>query len=381
MMTTDFTCPTYLADHADAFHQNPHGTNHTWFKSAKFGLFLHWGLYSYYGENCPYIFKHSVPPPEYKKTMEHFTGEGFDADFITDLALEAEMSYITLVTRHHDSFSLWDSQVSEFAKGYNSKVAPMGRDVVRELSEQCAKKGLAFFLYYSYGLDWVHPAFPTEESGIIRAPKRLEGYHTWKEGEGNGEYVQFMHDQLTELLTQYGPIAGMWFDPISSVYQRPDLFPVEQSYELVRSLQPHALISFKNGATGTEDYISPEVRISNAAHKWLDKGRATPEYKARVLAYWEDVLSNGLKEFCGRMESKGWGYAKETDRVDADEVMRRLAYARSQNSNMLLNTGPLPNGSLHPEAVSTLKEVGRRIRSEGWPEGEASVNESVLTVE
>ena len=374
-------CPSYLKDHAEAFAEDPHAANLAWFKQAKFGLFLHWGLYSHYGENCPYIFKHNIPPPEYKRTMEQFSGEGFDADFITDLALEAEMTYVTLVTRHHDSFSLWDTQVSEFAKGYNSMVAPMGRDVVAELSEQCAKKGLAFFLYYSNGLGWVHPAFPTEESGIIRAPKRLEGYHSWQEGEGNAEYMQFRHDQLRELLTNYGHIAGMWFDPISSVYQRPDLFPVEQSYELVRSLQPHALISFKNGATGTEDYISPEVRISNAAHQWLDKGRATPEYKARVLAYWEDVLANGLKEFCGRMESKGWGYAKETDRVDADEVMRRLAYAHGQDSNMLLNTGPLPDGSLHPSAVETLKEVGRRIRADGWPEGEADVNESVLTVE
>lgn len=374
-------CPTYLSQHLDAFRADPHQANLEWFKRAKFGLFIHWGLYAYYGENCPYIFKNDVPIPEYRRAMDEFTGEKFDADFITDLALDAEMTYVTLVTRHHDSFSLWDSQSSEFARGYCSPAAPARRDFVGELAEQCAAKGLAFFLYYSYGLDWVHPAFPTEESGIVRAPKRVDGYHTWQEGSGNDEYVQFMHGQITELLTNYGHIAGMWFDPVSSVYQRPDLFPLEDTYALVRKLQPHCLIAFKNGATGTEDYITPEVRISDGGLQWLEKGCASEDYKSRIRAFWDHMVADGVKEFCGRLEKSGWGYVKDTERIDADEVMRRLAYANDQNSNMLLNTGPLFNGSIHPAAVATLRETGARIRRDGWPGGSGVVQESVLTVE
>ena len=185
---------------------------------------------------------------------------------------------------------------------------------------------------------------------------------------------------MTELLTRYGHIAGMWFDPISSVYQRPDLFPVEVTYALVRKLQPHCLISFKNG-TGSEDFISPEVRINNGALKWLNEGRAPDAFKARVKAYWDRMVKEGCKEFCGRMESAEWFYAEKTERIDADEVMRRLAYANSQHSNMLLNTGPHFDGTIHPDAVKALRETGRRIREHGWPTDSGDVNESVLTIE
>jgi len=93
------------------------------------------------------------------------------------------------------------------------------------------------------------------------------------------------------------------------------------------------------------------------------------------------MVAEGTKEFCGRLETGGWGYAKDTERIDADGVMRRLAYAGTQNSNMVLNTGPLFDGSIHREAVASLREAGRRIRENGWPEGDGSVQESVLTVE
>ena len=374
--------PKYLESFSELYERDPHQANLEWFKQAKFGLFIHWSLFSYYGENCPYIYNHNIPIPEYKRTMEHFTAEKFDADFITDLALEAEMKYVNLVTRHHESFSLWASESSDFSKNYCSMSAPAGRDFVAELVAQCARKGLAFFLYYSYGLDWVHPWFPTEESGIGRAPKRVPGYHKWEEGNGNRKYTEFMHGQITELLSNYGQIAGMWFDPISSIYQRPDLFPVDETYDLIRGLQPQCLISYKNGATGREDFITPEVRISdNALNRSLPVGTATPEYKKKIRAFWDKTVKDGVKEFNGRMETKGWGYVKDAKRIDADEIMHRLAYAAEQSSNMLLNTGPLFDGSIHPDAAKTLREVGRRIRTHGWPESDGNVNEEVLTVE
>lgn len=368
--------PSYLKGYEKLYARDPHKANLEWFRNARFGLFLHWGLFSYYGENCPYIYEHNVPIPAYKKTMEKFTAEKFDADFITDLALGAEMKYVNMVTRHHDSFSLWDTRQSDF----NSMSAPARRDFVAEMAEQCAKKGLGFFTYYSYGLDWVHPWFPTEESGIVRAPKRVDGYHKWKAGDDNRHYIEFVNGQIRELLSNYGPIAGMWFDPISSYYQRPDLLPVEETYALIRKLQPGCLICYKNGATGTEDFITPEVRIHSGALKWLDRGQGSEEFKRKVRANWKRMVK-GLKEFNGRMEKKGWGYVRDTERIDADEALSRLAYAGEQESNMLLNTGPLFDGSIHPKAVATLREVGRRIRRDGWPTSGASVSEGVLTVE
>lgn len=371
--------PPHLRSFEEAYRRNPRQAAQSWFEQARFGLFLHWGLYSYYGENCTYIYHRNVPIPEYKRTMERFTAERFDADFITDLALEAGMKYVTFVSRHHDGFSLWRTGRSDFHAG-NS---PAGRDFVDELATQCRAKGIGLFLYYSYALDWTHPWFPTEESGIVRAPKRVEGYHMWRDRDGNERYMEFVHGQLRELLTSYGPIAGIWFDPISSYYQRPDLFPLEETYQLIRGLQPHCLISFKNGGTGTEDFISPETRVHDGALKWLERGRAPKVFVDRVRANWQALL-RGPKEFCSRLEDKGWGFVKDTARADADEVMRRLAVASAQQANLLLNTGPLFDGSIHPDAVATLREVGRRLRANGWPSGAApgdATDEDVLTME
>jgi len=131
--------PSYLAGYRNRYHKDPRQAAREWFDNTGFGLFLHWGLYSKYGENCPYLYEHDdVSIPEYKETMEEFEATGFDADVITDLAIDAEMEYVTFVSRHHDSFSLWDTDQSAF----KSTNAPAGRDFVAELAERCREKGL-----------------------------------------------------------------------------------------------------------------------------------------------------------------------------------------------------------------------------------------------
>ena len=364
------TAPAYLEEMKDRFDEDPHGANLEWFRNARFGLFLTWGLHAAYGGGCRYFVRHDISVADYKRTMAQFTAERFDADFITDLALEAQMRYVTFVTRHQDSFSLWDSRTDAFSADYCSTAAAAKRDFVAELAEQCAKKGLALFLYYSYAMDWLHPWYPTVDSGILWNRRRIDGYHRWQKDEDTRRYIDFAHGQIAELLTGYGPIAGMWFDPVACIYQRPDLFPVEETYALVRDLQPGCLIAFKNGATGTEDFIAPEGEIYDRPIKrWIDEGSAPIEYRRKVRLFWDDMVTSGCRELCSKMESNGWGYVADTERVDADEVMHRLADAAGRGFNLLLNTGPLFDGSIHPDAVATLKEVGRRIQADGWPGG------------
>ena len=362
------TAPKYLEPMKERYAEDPHGANLEWFRGARFGLFLHWGLHAYYGEGCRYFARHDISVAEYKRTMDHFTGDKFDADFITDLALEAEMHYINFGSRHHDSFSLWDSRTSGFSRDYCSTASAARRDFVAELADQCANKGLALFLYYSYAMDWVHPWFPTVESGILWNRRKIAGYHKWRKDGDIGPYIEFVHGQITELLTQYGPIAGMWFDPVACVYQRPDLFPLEATYALVRKLQPGCLIAFKNGATGSEDFIAPESEIYDRPIKrWIDDGNAPADYRRKIRRFWDHMVTSGCRELCSKMEKQGWGYVKDTERVHADEVVRQLADAADRGFNLLFNTGPLFDGSIHPDAVATLKEVGRRIRTHGWP--------------
>ncbi|MFC6964626.1 alpha-L-fucosidase [Halocatena marina] len=356
--------PSYLTGYQNVYHENPRRAARKWFENARYGLFLHWGLFSKYGESCPYLYDNDdVSIPEYKKTMAEFDAASFDAAAITNLALDAEMAYITFVCRHHDGFSLWDTAQSEF----KSTNAAAERDFVEELADECQKKELGLFLYYSYGLDWTHPAFPTDESGIARAPERFEGHHTWNPGDNNGEYVAFVHEQLRELLTDYGPIAGVWFDPISSYYQRPDLFPVHETYGLVRSLQDHCLVAYKNGATGTEDFVTPEQRLHDEALQWLDRGRMSELRKAEIRANWTRQLQ-GATEFCATLEDD-WGYTPETDRLSCEEVLDLLAYATTRDANVLLNTAPKFDGSIHSASERILRDVGEHIRANGWPRG------------
>ena len=178
----------------------------------------------------------TIPVAEYAKLKDTFTAENFDADFITDLALKAGMKYITITSKHHDGFCLFRTEQTDF----NSLDAPCGRDLIGELSEACQEKGLALFLYYSYAADWKHPYFYSREAGWKNARpayKEPQPEYKFRKDEDFRIYVDYVHEQLKELLTQYPTIAGIWFDPIMGFYSRPDLFPIEETYALVRSLK------------------------------------------------------------------------------------------------------------------------------------------------
>jgi alpha-L-fucosidase len=335
-----------------------------WFAEAKFGLFMHYGLYSLLGRHEWVMYREDIPVAEYKQLKERFTASKFDADFITDLALEAEMSYITITTRHHEGFCLFDTEATD----YNSVDSPAGRDLIGELAEACQEKGLGFFLYYSYAADWYHPYFYSRDVFRIGRPNYAEPEprYKWREDADFQHYVDYVHTQLRELLTQYGPVAGIWFDPIMGYYARPDLYPMQETYALIRGLQHQTLIAFKQGATGDEDFASPERHGHSLADRVRDQ---VGDLQAEVAARAWELNKHKHNEICDTLQPKGWGYIEADDgnHRDADDVWEMLRSAGSQGYNLLLNTGPLPDGSIHPEDVATLREVGRRIRSAGWP--------------
>ena len=295
---------------------------------------------------------------EYEKLKAKFTARSFDAEKICDLALAAGMKYVNITARHHDSFCLFKTKETDF----NSLESPARRDLVGELAAACRKKGLMLFLYYSYGLDWRHPYFYSREAGLAskNAPwgmarpdyKTPEPSYKFQKDEDFQHYIRFAHNQIRELLTQYGPLGGLWLDPIMGYYARPDLFPIGETYALIRSLQPGCLICFKQGANGDEDFVAPERTL--AAH------RTGGEVGRKV---WEKN-KNKLPEICDTLQERVWGYQAADDKKhrDADWVMQTLDYVRSINGNLLLNTGPLPDGSIHAEDVATLREVGRRLK-------------------
>ncbi len=358
--------PPHLEEYADLFRRDPRAASLAWFREAKFGLFLHYGLYSILGRGEWVMLREKIPVAEYEKLKDRFTARRFDADFITDLACEAGMRYVNITSRHHDSFCLFETAQND----YHAKAAPARRDLIAELAEACRKKKLGLFLYYSYALDWRHPYFYSNEVSKWKSARPAyptpDPSYKFQKDEDFRHYIEFVHAQLRELLTQYGPLAGLWFDPIMGYYSRPDLFPIEDTYALVRRLQPHCLISFKQGATGTEDFAAPE-RTGQSLEDRVRK--LIGEESARIAARAWAANRNKWNEICDSLQPHVWGYQAADDgkHLDAEETLRRLGAALGQRCNLLMNTGPLPEGEIHPDDVATLRECGRRIRAEGWP--------------
>jgi alpha-L-fucosidase len=281
---------------------------------------------------------------EYAKLKDQFTAEKFDADFITDLALEAQMKYINITTRHHDSFCLFDTKQTDF----NSVNSPAGRDLVGELAEACRKKGLGFFLYYSHGRDWKHPHAPNNDQwGGHARPKYDPPEPSYAYGKDHDlqKYLDFMTAQIKELLSNYGPVAGIWLDGIA-VPKRGDKskFKCQKLYDMIHAAQPQTLVSYKQGLLGTEDFFAPE--------------RSREKVKIDT--------QNKPIEICQTLQPKRWGYVKADDgkHKTADQVMQILAGAAKKDANLLLNTGPLPDGSICPEDIEILRAVGGRLRAE-----------------
>lgn len=286
-------------------------------------------------------FKEKIPVAEYARLTDDFTAKEFDADFITDLALEAGMKYVNITTRHHDSFCLFDSKHTDF----KSTNTPARRDLVAELAEQCHAKGLGLFFYYSHGRDWRHPHAPNnDEWGKHARPHYDPPEPSYAYGEEHDlqRYVAFMNAQIAELCTNYGPIAGIWLDGIGTPLVNPDRadeWHLPEVYAQIWASQPQMLVSYKQGMTGSEDFLAPERK-------------------------WAGEIDKPV-ELCDTLQPHGWGYIAEDDgnHKTPDEVMAMLDKAAARPANLLLNTGPLPGGGIHPEDVATLREVGKRLRA------------------
>lgn len=336
--------PSYLADYADQYAADPRAAALEWFRDAKYGLFLHYGLYSLLGRHEWVQFREKIYVSEYANLANGFRADAFNAEEIADFALACEMKYVNLTTRHHDSFCLFESAETDF----HALNAPCGRDLIGELAQACADRGLGLCLYYSHGRDWRHPHAPNNDRwGGSARPAYDPPEPTYAYGDDHDLqiYVAFLRDQVDELLTNYGPIAAIWLDGIAVPLNGPgEQFRCQELYDFIHSKQPQVLVSYKQGFLGTEDFFAPE-------HKAVETGGRPGE-------------------ICTTMAPRSWGYTEAVagQHLGEDEVWEKLRDAGRANCNLLLNTGPLPDGSLDPEDVPVLRRVGERLRAEGFPE-------------
>lgn len=308
-----------------------------WYQDAKLGMFIHWGPSAVLQDGEWVMNNRGIRADEYESLLPQFNPTRFDAGAWARAAKGAGMQYITLISKHHDGIALWDSKVSDYNVVRRS---PFARDVVRELAEACAKEGLKFFLYYSQ-LDWHHPDFfPRGETG--RTAGRPES------GDFS-RYLDYMDAQLTELLTGYGPIAGIWFD---GVWDQPKTdWRLERTYALIHRLQPAALIIPNNHEAPRpgEDVQTFERDLPGAN----GQGFNTTSIGALPLE-----MSETMNDSWGfRLQDRKWKSSRQ--------LIRSMVEAAGRNANFLLNVGPRPDGTFPDSAQARLTAIGAWMRTNG----------------
>jgi alpha-L-fucosidase len=347
--------PSYLRRYEAEYLKNPRDAALKWFREARFGLFIHYGLYSLLGKGEWIQFHDRIPIKEYEKLASRFDARKFNAAFICDLALEAGMKYVNLVTKHCDSFALWDTREG----GFDIMNSPVRRDLVAEMSRACRERGLGFFVFYEHGFDWRHPHGPApwlfKSKSARPAYDPPDPWYAKREEYDFQKYVDYASAQIKELISNYGPVAGVWLDGIGiPISGDPSLYRAPELYRMIRKIQPQALISYKFGLTGEEDFAAPEEpqveKVKNPGakpmevSKCLQKRAAPPNNRYAV-----------------------WGYNEHSPHKTPEELWEDLKHGARLNANVLANIGPLGDGSVHPEDLATLRAVGRRLKSEGFP--------------
>jgi alpha-L-fucosidase len=318
-----------------------------WFDSARFGMFIHWGAFSVPGSGEWVMQERNIPYTEYSRLQTIFNPVRFDAKKWVSAAKRGGMQYITLITRHHDGFSDWDTKQSDW-KITNTD---WKQDAVKLIAEECRRQGIKLFVYYSL-LDWSRSDYQ---------------YETGRTGHGTGRttksdwnhYIAFMKAQLTELLTQYGPVAGVWFDgywdQLSNDQDKRNEPAVDwhlpEIYALIHQLQPQCLI-------GNNHHLSP---IPGEDFQMFEKdlpGKNTTGFGGASV-------STLPLETCETINNS-WGFnITDTHYKSSKELIRLLVTDAGYGANLLLNIGPLPNGEIQTAFTDRLDSIGRWLAKNG----------------
>lgn len=319
-----------------------------WWKEARFGMFIHWGLYAvpagtYRGvtserNNGEWIMDTmNIPIAEYEKLANHFDPKQYDPEEWVRIAKDAGMKYIVITAKHHDGFSLWDSKVTEWDV---VDAAPYRKDLLKPLAEACREAGIKLCFYYSI-MDWAHP----DAQGMWE-PYYNSGRTNTRANPNFPDYVEnFMKPQLRELMTEYGDVAVVWFDGEWISAYTSDMG--KDIYRFLRELQPDTIVNNRvdKGRQGHQgmntegnfagDFGTPEQQIPDTGIPGVD---------------WESCMT--MNDTWGfRSDDKNW-------KTDTD-LIRKLIDVVSKGGNFLLNVGPNARGRIPPQSVKDLKTMGK----------------------
>ena len=311
------------------------------FQDDKFGMFIHWGVYSVLGDGEWVFHNRKLSVHEYERLPGFFDPEEFDAKAWVALAKSAGMKYITITSRHHDGFAMFDSKVSDWNI---VKRTPYGKDPLKMLADECHRQGIKLFFYYSQ-LDWHNPDYYPRGRTATDWDNGRPNHGDW-----NAYINDYMNGQLRELLTNYGPIGGIWFD---GMWDKPDAdWQLEKTYALIHQLQPAALIipNHHQAPKPGEDVQTFERDLP---------GRNTAGFNTTVI-------DTALPLESSNTLNGSWGFNIGDSKYKSSETVEEmLVRAAGNNSNLLLNIGPMPNGEIQQEFVDRLHAVGEWLSTYG----------------
>ena len=313
-----------------------------WWVEARFGMFIHWGLYALPARHEWVKNRERITDEEYQRYFDHFNPDLYDPRAWARTAREAGMKYVVVTTKHHEGFCLWDSKYTD----YKATNTPYGKDLIRPLVEAFREEGLRIGFYYSL-IDWHHPEFPVDR---LHPMRDNEEFRERARGRDIRKYAEYLHAQVRELLTEFGRIDVLFLDfsyPGEDGKGRED-WQSEKLVRMVRELQPHILINDRADLLDTDwgwDFRTPEQVM---VREW-------PQVDGqRVL--WETCQT-----FSG-----SWGYHRdEATWKSVDQLVRMLIDTVSKGGNLLLNVGPTARGEFDERAMERLRGIGQWMKYHG----------------
>lgn len=294
------------------------GDGRDWFFEKRFGMFLHWGIYSIAGWHEQHQWRKRVPREEYVKLAKQWNPVKYNPDEWLDLAQETGMKYACITTKHHDGFCLFDTKQT----AYNTMNTPYGKDVLKMLADACHKRNFPLCLYYSCA-DWHQPNYPNQGRHHELPPQPGDQPDLMK-------YLEFLKAQVRELCTNYGEIHGFWWDMNVDKHADPSI------NDMIRKLQPKAVINNRGYDDG--DFGTPE----------RDFEKDVDDVRAFVKP----------TEACQSVGTESWGYRKDEDYYADRHLIRSIDKYLARDANYLLNVGPTGEGVIPPESTAILKRIG-----------------------
>lgn len=319
-----------------------------WYQDARFGMFIHWGLYAIPARGEWVRSTEEIPKEDYMPYFDEFNPTDYDPHKWAKAAKEAGMKYVVLTAKHHDGFCLFDSKYTEF-KSTNTKC---GRDLVAEFVEAVRAEGLKVGLYFSL-LDWYHPDYPHYRDK--NHPMRNNPAYG-NENRNFDNYLQLMHNQVREICTNYGKLDVLWFD-FSYDDMRGEKWHATKLMDMVRSLQPDVVIDNR-------------LEVSGEGHGSLAEGNPKP-YHGDFVSPEQMIPPNGICDVNGKdliweacvTMNNNWGYcANDHYFKPAGMLIKKLVECVSKGGNMLLNVGPDARGNIPEESMAILKTIGKWMK-------------------